>query len=59
MGTTMAKKNTTALNPDERIGDRFEPIPITPRRMVEMLDCDSESIKGLRIDGQSYKPTER
>ena len=59
METIMAKKNTTALKPDERIGERFEPIPTTPRRLVEMLDSDSESIKGLMIDGQSYKPTER
>ena len=54
----MASKNTT-LDPNERIGERFEPLPITPRRMVEMLDSDSEKINGLVIDGRSYKPTER
>ena len=55
----MSKKKTTKLRPDERIGERFEPIPVTPRSMVAMLDCDDTQINGLILDGRSYRPTER
>ena len=55
----MPKKKTTKLKPDERIGERFEPIPVTPRSMVAMLDCDDTQINGLILDGRSYRPTER
>ena len=42
-----------------RIGDRFEPVPITPRRMVEALDCDDTHIKGLAINQTTYKLSKR
>lgn len=47
------------LDLNERIGERFEPVSITPRKMVEELDCDDDSIKGIRVGGTTYKPTER
>ena len=37
---------TQKLNLNTRIGDRFEPIPITPREMVKSLVCDDTKIKG-------------
>ena len=40
---------TEKIDMNSRIGDRFEPVSITPRRMVEVLDCDDEKIKGLSI----------
>lgn len=43
----------------ERIGKRFEPVSITPRRIVEELDCDDDSIKGIRVGNTLYRPTER
>ena len=42
-----------------RIGDRFEPVPITPRLMVEALDCDDTHIKGLAINQTTYKLSKR
>lgn len=44
---------------DGRVGDRFEPMPITPRQMVEVLDSDESKIKGLAIGGTTYKPSAR
>ena len=44
---------------DARIGDRFEPVPITPRQMVEALDCDETKIKGLVIGETTYKLSDR
>ncbi|MBR4654410.1 MAG: hypothetical protein IKO72_13710 [Kiritimatiellae bacterium] len=41
------------------IGDRFEPIPITPRQMVEVLDSDDEKIKGLVLGQTTYKLSDR
>ena len=53
-------KNTkTKLKPGERICDRFEPVPITPRRMVEALDCEETKIKSLVIDNSAYKLSDR
>ena len=53
-------KNTkTKLKPGERICDRFEPVPITPRQMVEALDCDETKIKSLVIDNSAYKLSDR
>ena len=52
-------KMTEKLGLDGRVGDRFEPMPITPRRMVEVLDSDESKINGLAIDGTTYKPTTR
>ena len=52
-------KTTEKLGLDGRVGDRFEPMPITPRKMVEVLDSDENKIKGLAIDGTTYKPTMR
>ena len=42
------------LGLDGRVGDRFEPMPITPRQMVEVLDSDDSKINGLIIDGTTY-----
>ena len=50
---------TEKIDMNSRIGDRFEPIPITPRRMVEVLDCDDEKIKGLSIGQTTYKLSDR
>lgn len=47
------------LGLQKRIGERFEPISITPRGMVDELDCDDDSIKGIRVGNTLYKPTER
>ena len=44
----MSKKKTTKLKPEGRIGERFEPIPVTPRSMVAMLDCDDTQIDIFR-----------
>lgn len=44
---------------DGRVGNRFEPMPITPRQMVEVLDSDESKIKGLAIGGTTYKPSAR
>ena len=53
-------KNTkTKLKQGERICDRFEPVPITPRQMVEALDCDETKIKSLVIDNSAYKLSDR
>ncbi|MBQ8112099.1 MAG: hypothetical protein IJ146_02725 [Kiritimatiellae bacterium] len=53
-------KNTkTKLKPGERICNRFEPVPITPRQMVEALDCDETKIKSLVIDNSAYKLSDR
>ena len=49
----------TKLKPGERICDRFEPVPITPRQMVEALDCDETKIKSLVIDNSAYKLSDR
>ena len=52
-------KRKEKINLDTRIGDRFEPVPITPRRMVEALDCDDTKIKGLVIGDTTYKLSDR
>lgn len=52
-------KMTEKLGLGGRVGDRFEPMPITPRRMVEVLDSDESKINGLAIDGTTYKPSTR
>ena len=52
-------KTTEKLGLDGRVGDRFEPMPITPRQMVEVLDSDDSKINGLIIDGTTYKPSTR
>ena len=54
----MATK-TEKIDMNSRIGDRFEPIPITPRRMVEALDSDEEKIKGLVLGQTTYKLSDR
>ena len=54
----MAAK-TEKIDMNSRIGDRFEPIPITPRQMVEVLDSDEEKIKGLVIGQTTYKLSDR
>ena len=41
------------------IGDRFEPVRITPRQMVAALDCDETKIKGLTIGQTTYKLSNR
>ena len=50
---------TEKIDMNSRIGDRFEPVSITPRRMVEVLDCDDEKIKGLSIGQATYKLSDR
>ena len=55
----MARTKTGILGPDERIGERFEPVPVTPRQMVAMLDSDNLKINGLVVGNRSYAPTER
>ena len=53
-------KNTkTKLKPGERICNRFEPVPITSRQMVEALDCDETKIKSLVIDNFAYRLSDR
>ena len=49
----------TKLELNERIGERFEPIPVTPRGLVDMLDCDNDRIKGVCIDNTTYKLGDR
>ena len=50
---------TEKMDMNSRLGDRFEPIPITPRQMVEVLDCDDAKIKGLSIGQTTYKMSDR
>ena len=50
---------TEKIDMNSRIGERFEPVSITPRRMVEVLDCDDEKIKGLSIGQTTYKLSDR
>ena len=52
-------KMTEKLGLDGRVGGRFEPMPITPRQMAEVLESDESEIKGLAIDGTTYRPTTR
>ena len=52
-------KATEKLSLDTRIGDHFEPVPITPRQMVDALDCDETKIKGLVIDQTTFKLSDR
>jgi hypothetical protein len=54
----MATK-TEKIDMNSRIGDRFEPIAITPRQMVEALDSDEEKIKGLVLGQTTYKLSDR
>ena len=54
----MATK-TEKIDMNSRIGDRFEPVPITPRQMVEALDSDEEKIKGLVLGQTTYKLSDR
>ena len=55
----MRTRRIEKINLNTRIGDRFEPVPITPRQMVEALDCDDTKIKGLVIGQTSYKLSDR
>ena len=52
-------KKTEKINLDTYIGDRFEPVPVTPREMVGMLDCDASKINGLVIGQSTYKLSDR
>ena len=50
---------TQKIDLNTRIGERFEPIPITPHEMVKSLDSDSSKINGLVLDGATYKLSDR
>ena len=50
---------TEKIDMNSRIGERFEPIAITPRQMVEALDSDEEKIKGLVLGQTTYKLSDR
>ena len=50
---------TQKIDLNTRIGERFEPIPITPQEMVKSLDSDSTKINGLVLDGTTYKLSDR
>ena len=50
---------TQKIDLNTRIGERFEPIPITPHEMVKSLDSDSSKINGLVLDGTTYKLSDR
>lgn len=50
---------TRKLNMNERIAERFETVATTPVQMVEALQSDHDTIKGLSYGGVTYKPTER
>ena len=50
---------TQKIDLNTRIGERFEPIPITPQEMVKSLDSDSSKINGLVLDGTTYKLSDR
>ena len=52
-------KNNQKMKLDSRIGNRFEPVSITPRQMVEVLECDETKIKGLSIGQTTYKLSNR
>jgi len=56
MNQIVPKNDTVA---SERLGDRFEPVSTTPRQLVEMAECDNESIKTLTVGGVAFKPTQR
>ena len=43
----------------ERVGSRFQPVVTSPRRIAEALVSDAEKIHGIRVEGTSYRPTER
>lgn len=34
--------------------DRFEPIAVSPRELVEQLDADVNSLRGIIVDGERY-----
>ena len=53
---TTTKKN---IDLSERIGERFEPVSTTPRQLVDMIDCDDESIRTITIAGTTFRPTPR
>ena len=39
--------------------DRFEPISISPRELVNQLDADSNSLQGIIVDGERYSVSPR
>lgn len=39
--------------------DRFEPIPISPRELVNRLDADSNTLQGIIVDGERYSISTR
>ena len=41
------------------LGDRFEPVPTTPKRLAEMLDCSNDRILGVRVGNETYKLSDR
>lgn len=55
----MPTRKKTAIDLPERIGERFEPVSTTPRQLVEMIDCDDESIRTITIAGTTFRPSPR
>ena len=41
------------------LGDRFEGITSTPKDMLQMLDCDNDSIRGFVVNGEKYQLSDR
>lgn len=48
-----------SVNKETSFKDRFEPMSITPKGLVDMLDCDNDSIKGVKVGDRLYKLTDR
>lgn len=58
----MMEKNLIAPISDsenDEFIDRFEPIPISPRELVNRLDADDNSLKGIIVDGERYSISPR
>ena len=47
------------IDKDMEFQDRFEPVSITPKMLVGMLDCDNDRIKGVKVGDRLYKLTDR
>ena len=44
---------------EDEFTNRFEPVSVSPRELVDRLDADSKSLKGIVVDGESYAVSSR
>ena len=44
---------------NDELTDRFEPIAVSPRELVNQLDADTASLRGIIVDGERYSVSQR